>query len=534
MLGQFSLFAWLSLSLRPPPTHTQSHAAYPMTAPAGRGGAGRHLARAAWRAATAAAQGRACRHQAFASAPSASAPAPPPPPPPRSLTLLRDFIAASLSTYFSRPGPACPVGSGARLPPISSLAGRTAYEAAVASLYASNPPGAWLTPAELFSPHFGAALAAFILRHHAAHAPPDSPLHIVEVGAGRGTLARDVLDAVAAADEGLYSRTRYATLDVSPALAEQAAAAVRGAGHCGDRVFTQTLGDACEAGAWAAVARALSSDSGGSSHHPPSPYLLLCEALDNLPHDKAVRVAPGEGGGGLSSTWAQAMVAWGGLEGDGPPPVEVLTPLADPVVATCLAAALEEEEEEEEGGGGRARPASLLARLADFALGNGGDRTPASAASCLFLPTGAARLLESAAAAFPAHTLVAFDFDALPTTGRPACWGAPIVSGPPSPGQAAIDYPDPLAPPFGTADIFFPTHFGLLARLARRVGGPDASDALATTTTTTVTKAAAFLRAHVPPGALAATTTASGWNPMLDDFANTSALVVERSRRKLV
>jgi hypothetical protein len=463
-------------------------------------------------------------------------------PPP---VLLRDYVAACLASYFSRPGPACPVGSGARLPPVASLADRAAYDAAVAKAYAAQP-GAWLTPAELFSPHYGAALAAFITAHHA---PTGAPLHIIEVGAGRGTLARDVLSAVREldGDGGLYSRTRYATLDVSPALAEEAARTVRAAGHAGLHLFTPTVGDACEPGAWAAVARALRRGGGGGASDPPSPlppppspFIILCEVLDNLPHDKAVRTgAVGSPGAG----WAQAMVAWAGPGGGGAPPAEVHAPLADPLVAACLAAALEEEAE---GGGvdGGAAARSLLARLGDYALGLGGPpwRAPTAAGSgpgaadCLFLPTGAARLLDAAVAAFPCHTLLAFDFDALPTTlkggdgaegagtGTGCCWGAPVVSGPPSPGQPARDYPDLLAAPPGTADIFFPTDFHLLARLARRVGVCGHRVDVRTTTM----KSADFFRVHAPRGVLAATTTVSGWNPLLDDFTNTAAVIVER------
>jgi hypothetical protein len=51
---------------------------------------------------------------------------------------------------------------------------------------------AWITPSELFTPAYGAALGAVILQRHAGAAAPQ-PLRIVEVGGGNGTLAKDIL-----------------------------------------------------------------------------------------------------------------------------------------------------------------------------------------------------------------------------------------------------------------------------------------------------------------------------------------------------
>jgi len=454
-------------------------------------------------------------------------PLPPPPPMPTTPApvLLSTYIARALASYFAS---AAPVGCASSLPPLPSLSGRAAYISAVAAAYAAQP-GAWLTPSDLFSPHYGRGVAAFISARHARAAPRGAPLHIVEVGSGRGTLARDILDAIAGADGALYARTRYATLDVSPGLVSAARATLGAAGH-GPAVFTPTLGDACEEDGWAGVAQAL-----GASEPSTPPFILACEVLDNLPHDRVERV---DGEDGAASAWAQAEVVWGG-PGGGAPPVEVLRPLADPVIEACLVAALE-------GGPRSAPPPSLLARLADFALGEGpppwAPPAPAdpAAAACLFLPTGAARMLAAASAAFPAHILLAFDFDALPTTlaggggggggGRAGararaqpCWGAPVVSGPPAPGSPAVDYPSILAAPPGTADILFPTDFGLLARLCERGwgGGEDGRVAV-----TTVMKSAAFFAAA--PG-VAAAATASGYNPLVEDFTNTAALIVERS-----
>lgn len=60
------------------------------------------------------------------------------------------------------------------------------------SLPRARPQVAWITPSELFTPVYGAAIGAFILQRQAEAAAPQ-PLRIVEVGGGNGTLAKDIL-----------------------------------------------------------------------------------------------------------------------------------------------------------------------------------------------------------------------------------------------------------------------------------------------------------------------------------------------------
>ena len=48
----------------------------------------------------------------------------------------------------------------------------------------------WLTPAEVFQPYFGQALARYIQQQAKSH---QSAVHINELGGGTGTLARNIL-----------------------------------------------------------------------------------------------------------------------------------------------------------------------------------------------------------------------------------------------------------------------------------------------------------------------------------------------------
>ena len=65
------------------------------------------------------------------------------------------------------------------------------YQAAVSQRYRELKV-AWLTPAEIFSPVYGASMAAFIREQHRLRMRGE-PLRIVEIGGGTGTLAADIL-----------------------------------------------------------------------------------------------------------------------------------------------------------------------------------------------------------------------------------------------------------------------------------------------------------------------------------------------------
>lgn len=69
--------------------------------------------------------------------------------------------------------------------------------------------------------------------------------------------------------------------------------------------------------------------------------------------------------------------------------------------------------------------------------------------------------------------------------------------------------------PRGAADVFFPSDFGMLARLYAVAGKGG-------TRSISVQKSPDFLEKYAD---LAATRTITGYNPMVDDFQNTSVLI---------
>ncbi|HEX8227814.1 MAG TPA: SAM-dependent methyltransferase [Chloroflexia bacterium] len=79
-----------------------------------------------------------------------------------------------------------------------------------------GPRGDFLTSPET-SPAFGQLLARHCAETDALLGGP-SEFHIIECGPGRGTLASDVLDTLAAEFPALFKRCRYWLVEISPAL----------------------------------------------------------------------------------------------------------------------------------------------------------------------------------------------------------------------------------------------------------------------------------------------------------------------------
>ena len=137
--------------------------------------------------------------------------------------LVRDHIADSLSSYFgSRPEV---VGALESPLEFKTMVGRSGYEFRLNEIY-RKAGGSWLTPAEIFQPHVGEAIARFVVRNHLRETSEDKDgeqdhLRICEIGGGNGTLAADVMDYVSRNDPRVYETMEYTVLDVSESLCER-------------------------------------------------------------------------------------------------------------------------------------------------------------------------------------------------------------------------------------------------------------------------------------------------------------------------
>ena len=412
-------------------------------------------------------------------------------PPPAGL-LLRDFLHRALtdraSGYFAQPD--APVGRIRDPIDFSSLLGQEDYARALDARYA-RLSAQWLTPVEIFQPHYARAVAAHILRAH-RDSHPDQPLRVYELGGGTGTCAANFLAHVRDAAPDVYARMSYVSVEVSRVLADAQRRAVRDVVRDDPkrldapktRAETETstrsphrveVRDATDRAGWGAVDRA------------PC-FVVALEVLDNLPHDRVARGADG--------AWTQTRVA---ADAAGVP-FEYLEPLTDPLIRRVMVHSVTDRTVRSGGARGLLHAAR---RAFDVATGM-------SASDVVFVPTGAARLLDALHDARPNHRLVAADFDALPGVRMEGA-NAPIVASQASGGKT-VDRDTYLEDP-GRADVFFPTDFRALARMdADARGDGEGGRGRVMTTRAFMEENAVDLRA---------TETASGYNPLLQDFSNT-------------
>ncbi|CCH45429.1 hypothetical protein BN7_5011 [Wickerhamomyces ciferrii] len=79
----------------------------------------------------------------------------------------------------------------------------------------------WHTPVELFQPHYGEAIARFLLVNYKLNLYPYHDLIIYEIGGGNGTLMTNILDYIRQMQPEVYKKTRYKIIDISKNLSEK-------------------------------------------------------------------------------------------------------------------------------------------------------------------------------------------------------------------------------------------------------------------------------------------------------------------------
>lgn len=78
----------------------------------------------------------------------------------------------------------------------------------------------WHTPTELFRPHYGEAIARWLVTNYKSTLYPYHDLIIYEIGAGNGTLMCNILDHIRETDMDVYHRTKFRIIEISQSLAE--------------------------------------------------------------------------------------------------------------------------------------------------------------------------------------------------------------------------------------------------------------------------------------------------------------------------
>ena len=511
----------------------------------------------------------------------ATAPPPPPPRPPSPASdapLLRAYLHRALCDrasggYFANPSP--PVGEMRSPIAFPALLGADDYQRALRARY-DQLAAQWLTPVEIFKPHYARALANHVLERHArfeaerlaldasasasaaspsSSRPPRLPLRVYELGGGTGACAVGFMDHVKRVAPEYYADMEYVCVDVSDALADAQERSATAAGHATRIASSPPKGNRRREGKGNPrtnaegrrrfrVERRDARDRRGWGARDERPcHVIALEVLDNLLHDRVVvpddqeTAEDSRGGGALRRFvgWKQTRVV-AVDESDASFETrearEVLEPLTDPLILRACEAIYARRH---------SKPGAL-ARLSRSLLAAAASQMRTASGHVAFVPTGCLALLEALHDARPNHALLVADFSRLAEV-RVAGRNAPLVASQVA-GGGTVDRDTYLARgAFGTSDVFFPTEFGDLAALdeaaeaeaeakaaARGEGGGGEAGAYAGAGAGAgaggvrrrrVMTTRAFMEANCAAEDLAETTTASGYNPLLQDFANT-------------
>ena len=133
--------------------------------------------------------------------------------------ILRKYIHQRLSLYYQQPKNAV-VGSLLRSDHINfkRILGHWHWQRIFDNLY-KKQEGQWLTPVELFKPHYSQVISNFIAKE-ARKIDYGEAIEVVELGGGRGTNAKCILDHLQDNHNELYRNIKYTIMDSSPTLLE--------------------------------------------------------------------------------------------------------------------------------------------------------------------------------------------------------------------------------------------------------------------------------------------------------------------------
>ncbi|RCI13129.1 hypothetical protein L249_1287 [Ophiocordyceps polyrhachis-furcata BCC 54312] len=310
----------------------------------------------------------------------------------------------------------------------------------------------WHTPTELFADVYVEAIARYLVANYRLTTYPYDDLVIFEMGAGRGTLMLNMLDFIRQVDPDVYARTRFTVIEISPSLAA---------------IQAKRLTETAAASGHAERVEIVPVSIFDWDRYVPKPcFFLALEVMDNLAHD-CIRydVSSGEEeeeeedeeqGRGQSRPSPQPLQGHVLVDSLGDLYEFYARPL-DPIASRFFSV------REAATGGFYPRPyhpnpllRAVLNRL-PFA---------ANLSRPEFIPTRLMQLFEVLDRYFPAHRLLASDFDELPQAIDGL--NAPVVQT--RYRRRMVPVTTPLVHQ-GYFDILFPTDFSVAEALYRAITG---------------------------------------------------------------
>jgi hypothetical protein len=265
------------------------------------------------------------------------------------------------------------------------------FEDAMDAVSPSDTRQLWYTPTELFRPYYGDAIARYLVANYKLTTYPYHDLIIYEMGAGRGTLMRNILDYIREVDPDVYARTKYKIIEISTQLATLQNSELKQSADARDHadkveIINQSIFD------W--------------SHRVPSPcFFLAFEVFDNFAHD-VIRYDP------ATEEPHQGLV----LIDEAGDFYEFYTRHLDPVAARFLRV-------REAATGGRYKVPYPTSRLGKW-LAAQRPLAP-NLSEPEYIPTRLMQFFDVLGRYFPGHRLLTSDFNSLP--GAIKGLNAPIV-----------------------------------------------------------------------------------------------------------
>lgn len=435
--------------------------------------------------------------------------------------VLRDYLNLHLNSgdisYFVQNAP---VYSSAPLK-FQEMWSETDYRKSVWDQYQSA--NGFITPVEIFKPHYAISLARHIIRtlqstfgeNYLSRFGPESPLVLCEIGGGNGNCLKGILDHLKDSHADLFAVTTCISIDVSPgfiALQQANLQEYREKVH----FVNKSIYDIEQL------------DFGNSKGYS---FVIGLEILDNLPHDKLI-MSP-------ESRILQVDVHKEVIDGN-VSYSEKHVPVSDPLIVEFLAVIAKlsgvssecftrnqfKDEKEHLAtlkelhmlwnyfAGSERKDWSLYKYYLKL-LANVKYRIlplfDSNSNIVTYIPTGAFLFLKFVKRFFPRHHLILSDFNSIQGAGVGI--NAPLVQR--IVGNTVVEKASYLDAPLGTFDVFFPTNFTLLSHLYEIVTGCTENDRQVVSTK-------AFMKLN---GDYKLTRTRLGYNPLLEDFANTSFFI---------
>ncbi|KAA8496507.1 hypothetical protein FVE85_0236 [Porphyridium purpureum] len=411
--------------------------------------------------------------------------------------LLREYIHRSLyeegKGYFQNTAP--PVAAMRAPIDFSELAGRSDYEREIGKAYAVDiDRSSWLTPAEIFQPYYAYAIARRIERAHLARRTggtrrsdkPDGHLClVVEIGAGTGTLAHGILTYLRSVC-GLNAK--YILVEISSSCIALQKQRLQEFMPSKQVQWIQKCATMLQPDDFKPLGVALDEA-----------HVVATEVLDNMPHDCIVY---DENSKGYLQTVVEAR------HGTGVLPLVFPTlhrfPLEDGPIQRALGVWFSADRE-------IVSPFpwhEWIKQIFHSILPN--DKYSAQQ---IFIPTMTVKLLDAIKRCFRNHLTLTFaDFDYLPNT-LPGEDG-PLIQM--RQHKHTIPFSAFEDAPMYKCDIMFPTNFHYFQSAVQSIFSDQR-------THVEVMKSDQFIRQH--NGDKSGTQTLSGYDPLLDDFKNTSFLL---------